>query len=509
MKFSSILYPRTQDRPSSEVPNAPQYFRDLNLDQIIAAMTAGRAEYELAPFFYAPLTNRDTIRYRQDVMRDLENPLLLEAILSFAHTMRTMREYLMQSQKLTYHYQKAVWFVDAVELYCYAVLDLMKSLAEVEYVSPGLVSFTNYLVEYIHSDRFLALETEAREIKDALGTVQYRLHIHGQQIDVHPYSDEPNYSSEVAEIFAKFKQGPVKQYRIKFTDGPNMNHVEAGILDFVAKLYPEIFAHLDSFFITRVDYLDKTLAIFDREIQFYIAVLDYREFFKQAGLPFCYPEISTSKEIFANDAFDAALAYQRIADHAPIVSNNFYLKDPERIFVVTGPNQGGKTTFARMFGQLHYLANLGCPVPGNEARLFLFDRLFTHFEKEETLNNHNGKLQDDLIRMQEILQESTPQSVVILNEIFTSTTWQDALFLSNKVMAGLCKSDLLGVWVTFIDDLASFNEKTVSLVSTVVPDNPAVRTYKILRRPPDGLSFALSIAEKYRMTYDWLKERIL
>ena len=119
-----------------------------------------------------------------------------------------------------------------------------------------------------------------------------------------------------------------------------------------------------------------------------------------------------------------------------------------------------------------------------------------------------SKLEDDLTRLHEIISQATPRSIVIANEILTSTTLNDAIFLGKKVMEALDKLDLICVWVTFVEELASYSDKTVSMISMVAPDNPAIRTYKIMRRSAHGLSYATAMAEKYGLTYESLKERI-
>ncbi len=510
MVFGSILFERPEDSPKDEPLEAPVFFVDLNLDQIIDAITASKQEYNLKPFFYSPLHSVDSITYRHDVFRDLEDPSLLQHIRSFAQKMRMMREHLAQGEKLYYKYQEERWFLDAVEIYCDAVRCLAHDLSLVDLRSSGFLGFRDYLTTYANSDRFALLLAETKQLLADLSSIRYCLLIKGNAVTVRKYESQLDYSVAVQDTFERFKQGAVKDYRVKFAAWPDMNHVEAQILDGVATLHPEMFSHLDDYYTTKnAHYLDETIAAFDREIQFYLAYLEYIATFTRAGLKFWYPQVSdTSKEVYDYDSFDLALAAKLRHENTSVVCNDFFQKDPERILVVTGPNQGGKTTFARTFGQLHFLASLGCPVPGRDARLFLCDRLFTHFEKEETIQNLRGKLEDDLLRTYDILQQATSNSIIIMNESFTATALRDAMFLSKRVMERIMDLDLLCVCVTFIDELASLSEKTVSMVATVVPENPAVRTFKILRRPADGLAYALAIAEKYRLTSGYLRERI-
>jgi len=273
---------------------------------------------------------------------------------------------------------------------------------------------------------------------------------------------------------------------------------------------PRYFIFFDRYCAKYQSFVDPILQRFDREVQFYISYLRYIGKLQSAGLRFCYPTVETgTKDIHGDAVFDLALAAKFVTEGAAaVVPNDFYLQGEERVLVVSGPNQSGKTTFARTPGQLHYLASLGCPVPGSKARLLLCDRILTHFEKEETIENLHGKLQDDLLRIHRVLQQATRNSFVVINEIFSSTALEDAVFLATEIMQRILTLDCLCVCVTFLDEVAALGPSIASMVSTVVPENPALRTFKLVRRPADGRAYALAIAEKHRLTYGSLKQRL-
>jgi len=512
--FQSILFARPKDRDLGGSVTAPDFFGDLNCDQIVNGITSGkeREEYNLKPFFYNSLRTAEAILYRQEVMRDLEHAPLFESISLFAGEMRRMRTFLEVSRNRGYKEHKQEWFLSAVNTYCNAVRTLLSDLTNSEIVSRGLRGFREYLRQYTRTPQFTKLALETKNVQSDLARVRYSILLkEGGRVTVGKCGSEPDYSQVIEKIFARFKQDTVQDHRAKLKedDPEQMNHIEAKILQFVVRLYPEEFARLDAYCSHNSKYADETVTLFDREVQFYLSYLDYIADLKKVGLSFCYPRVSNkSKTVFVRDGFDLALAEDRVRYRERIVCNGFVMNKKERIMVVTGPNQGGKTTFARMFGQLHVLASLGLPVPGTEAQVPLFDHLFTHFEREEKVENLRGKLEDDLVRIHGILHRATSRSIIILNEIFTSTTLHDEVFLSRKLMQEISRIGALCVWVTFVVELTSFGKNVVSMVSQVDPDNPAVRTFKIVRRRANGLAYAMAIARKYGLTYDLVKKRI-
>lgn len=507
--FHSILFDRADPGAAAESAEPPEYFGDLHLDDIVASITAGREGYGLTRFFYEPLRDVATIAYRHEVFRDLEEEVTLGIVRAFSRQMRAVRDQLAYAANAHYRYERERRFLDAAHAFNDAVDELNRELAAVRLRSPGLLAFRTYLAEYATSEAFTARAADAERVTAALAGVRYRLRIQGGKITVTRHDPEPDLGAEVLQTFERFKQGAGKEYRWALGGWSSMNHVEAAILDGVARQHPEVFASLDEFAGRHREFLEPTIARFDREVLFYVAYLEHIDRIRRPGLAFCYPEVDDrTQAVRGRGVFDLALAGSLIAEGVPVVSNDVELSPPERIIVVSGPNQGGKTTFARTIGQLHHLARVGVLVPGTAVRLPLVDRIFTHFERQEQVEDLSSKLEDDLRRIHRILDEATAQSLLIMNESFSSTTVGDQVFIGTRVIRTIIDRGMLCVVVTFLDELAALDPNTVSMVSTVDPEEPARRTFRIVRRPADGLAYAMAIAEKHRLTYRAVQERV-
>jgi hypothetical protein len=503
--FNSVLF-GDMDQPLNH--DAPAAFRDLNLDQIVAAIAGANAAYDLAPFFYTTCNSVELARARQSVLADLEEPGCAEALSVFTASMQAARAALEHSEKARYPLEKQRWRFDAVHLYCEAADKLAHAFQALPLKSRLLIAFANFLTDHTKSPPVAAMREEARAIANELAAIRYCVEISGLVVKVGRFNGEMDYNLAVAETFAPFAQNAPNQYAFRTARGTGMNRIEAQILDLVTVLFPNAFASLAQFVSAHEDFLDPTITRFDREIQFYRGYLAFIAPIRAQGLVFCAPRFGAEKNLLITDGFDLALAALLAPRGAPVVMNDAELSDAERMFVVSGPNQGGKTTFARMIGQAYYLAGLGLYTPGRTVSLHLCDRIFSHFERGENAADLRGKLQDDLMRLHDMLGAASRRSLFLFNEIFTSTSLEDATILSQAIMDKIRALDALAVWVTFIEELASPAPNIVSMTSVVDENDPAIRTFKVLRRRPDGVSHALSIAKKHGLTTEQITKRL-
>lgn len=273
------------------------------------------------------------------------------------------------------------------------------------------------------------------------------------------------------------------------------------------------------------------LIALEAQLAFYIGAAKLVERIRAAGLPICRPEVLPvdDRVCAVKDAYNINLVL-RLLDRQPgatlydqVVSNDVDFGPAGRIFILTGPNQGGKTTFTQSAGLLQVLCQAGLYVPGSSARISPVDAIFTHFPVEERPSLEAGRLGEEVKRLSDIFTRATRHSLVLLNESLSSTSPGEGLYLARDVVRAF---KLLGARVVFAthlhelaNDLDTFNAsnpgdcRLVSLVARSIKDEEegevtARRTYRIEPGAPEGLSYAHDIASRYGLSFEQLEKTL-
>jgi hypothetical protein len=452
----------------------------------------------------------DAVAFRHEVFRDLEVPRLREAMADFAQQMRVVRDQLRHAGTIVHPLERQRWQLEAANDYQHAVVAAADTLEVALPTSRGLDGFRDGLREYVGTDGFTTLVADTTRMLAELDGVTYRMRIGENRVTVARPNGETDYGAEVVATFARFRRSAVPTpLRVDVFRTNDLNPVEVGILERVARLNPDVFQALDAFTLRHGSFLDPDIANVAGEMPFYLGWLDLIRPLQDAGLPFCYPDVSTSDVGFAaTGLFDLALALRRVPPGDGIVGNDLALSGDERLVVITGPNQSGKTSFARALGQLHHLAAIGVPVPGSAARVGLGDAVHTLFARAEDPTDLTGRLEAELTRARVIVDALQPGSVVIMNESFASTTTDDALALNRALIREMTERGATTVVVTFLGELAGDDPSTASLTGVMDPHDPGRPTYRLERRPPDPIAHARAIADAHALGYDAVRDRV-
>lgn len=504
MSFQSILGRNRFFELDPEDIVMPRYFQDLNLDQIVKDIFDRNKLYDLKKFYYIKPYIED-IKYRQEVSADLENEGLYDATFEFSLNMRKSREFLDNIEQSKHLEQKRKWKLDAAFTYVCAVIQLYDVLNESRLSSEGLLSFRQWLGAYINSEEFTDLRYDTEQLIKEFEKMTFNIQIKNNHIIVNQGSNEEDYCGNLLQLF---KKSPTERSYQKNPFWPiALSSLETAVLDMLKKVHNQTFVRLKSFDEKYKSFIDNTISDFEYEVQFYISYGEFKKEMEDMGFHFCYPEIG-GNDFRVTDIYDIVLARKNFSQKKPVVFNDCYFDKDERFLVITGPNQGGKTTFARAIGEIIYFGMMGFAVPASSAQIPAFDSVYTHFATEESMETGAGKLKEELIRLKKMMADSTKNSFIIINEIFTSATSYDAFIMGKRVIDYFMDKDCIGLYVTHIYELTKNDSRIGSLVASLLSEESQIRTFKIERREAEGRGYANTIVERYHMSYEEIKERI-
>lgn len=529
--------------------------KDLNLAKMIISFCPGQMVNRdkrvlverLRANILTLLEDPAVISYRQDVLEDLiNNPTLVETIKEIMPELLTLSE--LNSQKYDRGGGELLQVVDRLrelESFVKAVNSLNGVMKKVDNLcSEGLKRLKEYLKEVTEEPVFSQLNANLPELLskiNGISSITIGVNLDSRfrpkeavlvSINRDNYSDSPILTRLLGrgqgkwhgmtkmhsstETIVKVNAMGLDMGREEQAD-PTMLPLFKDLSGIMSKTSKEINSELKRYLALNRNVLVRL----NSEIMFFLGAVELALTLKQAGLPICRPVIAPKREkIFEVEGnYNLDLACDIISERADtaskVVTNSVKIDEEGRIIILTGPNRGGKTMFIQAVALTQLLAQAGLFVPARSARISPVDSIFTHYQIEERPGNHTGRLGDEAKRFYEIFEKVSEYSLVISNESLCSTNAGESLYIAEDLIAILRQIGARAIFATHLHELAKNADKinkkyngsgkVISMVSQV---KDGVNTFKIIKSPPMGHSYAQKIAEKYGIGYGQLEKMI-
>ena len=233
------------------------------------------------------------------------------------------------------------------------------------------------------------------------------------------------------------------------------------------------------------------------ELAFYIGCLNLQGQLAQRGEPLSFPRplAPGEREHAFQGLYDVCLA---LTMEQSIVGNDVSASEKDLV-LITGANQGGKSTFLRSIGLAQVMMQCGMFVPAESFCANVCESLFTHFKRKEDARMNSGKLDEELSRMSGIVDTITPNSMVLFNESFAATNEREGSEIARQIIRALLEKGIKIFFVTHLYEFAhGFYDRNMENAMFLRAERQidGRRTFKLLEGEPLQTSYGEDVYHK-------------
>lgn len=540
---------------------------DLSVDFICSALTKDPYELNVIKELLINITdNQEVIKYRCDIFEDFLNyPTLRENLTALLLKLKDLREIeRFQKDGESSSLWQLINRLRELEGYADCITAIKETLEQIDIKSEGLIELRE-MVRAIYSDNgFTELKADInemfskiRDIKSITLGVNLDSLLRPKTVGVISINDKAFSDSGLLKRFMNFASN---QSEINHgTDVSVFTHfhpanpstASIGLGTAVVGAQKEL-SHFENSGLTGADPMSDALKrvvtdILKRtvnnlkgtlnkyvgnsgytfitlmpEITFYIRFAELIDKIREKGFTLSKAQVLPAENRLteARGLYNIKLAIKAVTDDKDlkaedIVTNRFEFNDDARIYILTGPNRGGKTTITQAVGLAYLFAQNGIYVPASAMSLSPADNIFTHFPADENDTVDLGRLGEESKRLAEIFSSATEKSLLLLNESLATTNVSEGLYIAKDVIKAMRYLGVRCIFNTHMHDLARNLDEINNVIegdskieSMVTGVENGRRSFKIFIAPPQGVSYAKDIAVKYGVTFENIKNEI-